>query len=66
MKRYLYVCFVFIFNSLLNANIVIENALIWDGESNKEYVGNIFIKDNKIENISNRKFQAEKIIDAEG
>ena len=66
MKRYLYVCFVFIFNSLLNANIVIENALIWDGESNKEYVGNIFIKDNKIDNISNRKFQAEKIIDAEG
>ena len=66
MKRYIYVCFVFIFNSFLSANIVIENAVIWDGESNKEYIGNIFIKDNMIENISNRKFQAEKVIDADG
>ena len=66
MKRYIYVCFVFIFNSFLSANIVIENAVIWDGESNKEYIGNIFIKDNRIENISNRKFQAEKVIDADG
>ena len=66
MKRYTYVCFIFIFNSLLSANIVIENAVIWDGESKEEYIGNIFIKDNKIENISNRKFQAERVIDADG
>ena len=40
MKRYTYVCFIIIFNSLLSANIVIENAVIWDGESKKEYIGN--------------------------
>ena len=58
MKRYTYVCFIFIFNSLLSANIVIENAVIWDGESKEDYIGNIFIKVNKIENFSTRKFQA--------
>ena len=65
IRNYLFI-YLLILNQVLNASIVIENASIWDGESQKQYLGNILIKDEKIENISNRKFQAEKIIDASG
>jgi dihydroorotase-like cyclic amidohydrolase len=65
IRNHLFI-YLLILNQVLNANIVIENASIWDGESQKQYLGNILIKDERIENISNRKFQAEKTIDASG
>ena len=65
LKKYLFINLL-VLSHILHANIVIENASILDGENQKQYFANILIKGMKIENISDRKFQAEKIIDATG
>jgi len=65
-KIYVSFCLI-LFNQIAHANeILITNANIYDGKSDKPFVGNILIKSGKIQSISDDMFDAEKIINANG
>ncbi|MDA9044469.1 amidohydrolase family protein [Gammaproteobacteria bacterium] len=65
-KIYVSFCLI-LFNQIAHANeILITNANIYDGKSDKPFAGNILIKSGKIQSISDDMFDAEKIINANG
>lgn len=66
LKIYVGFCLI-LFNNIAYADeVLITNANIYDGQSDKPYFGNILIKSGKIISISNDISNAKKIINADG
>lgn len=66
-KRYLATYLIIFFaNSMSAEEVLITNANIYDGKSDSPFIGNIYIKNGKIRNISNNLFDVENVIDASG
>ena len=66
-KRYLATYLIIFFaNSMSAEEVLITNANIYDGKSDSPFIGNIYIKNGKIRNISNNLFDLENVIDASG
>ena len=66
LKIYIGFCLI-LFNHIAYADeVLITNANIYDGQSDKPYFGNILIKSGKIISISNDISNAKKVINADG
>ena len=66
LKIYVGFCLI-LFNHIAYADeVLITNANIYDGQSDKPYFGNILIKSGKIISISNDISNAKKVINADG
>ena len=66
LKIYVGFCLI-LFNHIAYADeVLITNANIYDGQSDKSYFGNILIKSGKIISISNDISNAKKVINADG
>lgn len=66
-KRYIATYLIIFFaNSMSAEEVLITNANIYDGKSDSPFIGNIYIKNGKIRNISNNLFDVENVIDASG
>ena len=66
LKIYVGFCLI-LFNNIAYADeVLITNANIYDGQSDKPYFGNILIKSGKIISISNDISNAKKVINADG
>jgi len=66
LKIYIGFCLI-LFNHIAYADeVLIANANIYDGQSDKPYFGNILIKSGKIISISNDISNAKKVINADG
>lgn len=66
LKIYIGFCLI-LFNHIAYADeVLITNANIYDGQSDKPYFGNILIKSGKIISISNDIPNAKKVINADG
>ena len=66
LKIYAGFCLI-LFNQMAYADeVLITNANIYDGQSDKPYFGNILIKSGKIISISDDISNAKKVINADG
>ena len=65
-KKYFATFLIIFANSIGADEVLITNANIYDGKSDDPFIGNIYIKNGKIKNISNNLFDVENVIDASG